>query len=122
MTKSLNKSEIQKVFPSTHTSDIEIENQDLYNTGCIIDNKVAYLQFSISDTGVGIAPEKLPHLFEASSSDQTGVNWDGTGLGLPICKKILTELNGFIEYGSVKNKYTLFRLSVPFISMQSCNE
>jgi len=53
----------------------------------------------IGDTGAGIPPEALPHLFEPFfSTKRVGV---GTGLGLSICHGIITDLGGVI---SVQNQ------------------
>lgn len=57
---------------------------------------------------MGIPSNKLKSIFKEEQSDQTLMNWDGTGLGLPICAAILHKAGGFIRYWSVENQGTQF--------------
>ena len=52
-------------------------------------------EIEVADTGIGIAPERLPHIFEdyAQASYDIGLKYGGTGLGLSISKR-LVELHG----------------------------
>ena len=69
----------------------------------------------IADTGPGIAPEHLPHLFErfyradASRNRTTG----GTGLGLSICKAIADAHRGTLEVTSAEGSGCTFTLRIP---------
>jgi signal transduction histidine kinase len=48
------------------------------------------LQFSVTDTGEGIAPDELDCLFDAFAQTETGrKSGEGTGLGLPISRKFV---------------------------------
>jgi two-component system, cell cycle sensor histidine kinase and response regulator CckA len=67
--------------------------------------------FSVSDTGPGIDPSILPHIFEPFYT--TKEEGRGTGLGLSISKTILTEGGGSIEVHSVQGKGTRFDLLLP---------
>lgn len=73
------------------------------------------VQFFIRDTGVGMNSEDVPHLFQKfyridnSETRTTG----GTGLGLFICKKIVTLYNGRIWAESEKGKGTTFYVNIP---------
>ncbi len=51
--------------------------------------------FQVTDTGIGIAPERLPHIFDefTQANYDIGLKYGGTGLGLSISKKLL-ELHG----------------------------
>jgi signal transduction histidine kinase len=64
----------------------------------------------ISDTGPGITPDKLPHIFDAYYSSRP----QGSGLGLPTAKKIIEAHNGSISVNSEPGKGTSFdiRLSL----------
>ncbi len=62
----------------------------------------------VSDTGVGIAPDLLPRIFDVFfTTKPAGV---GTGLGLAICHRIMTELGGSIEVQSTLGEGTTVRL------------
>ena len=63
----------------------------------------------ISDTGTGIAPDRLPHLFDAYHSFRP----KGSGLGLPIVKKIVEAHSGTIKVDSEPGKGTSFTISLP---------
>lgn len=63
----------------------------------------------ISDTGKGIAPEKLPELFKPYSSFRLS----GTGLGLATAKRIIEAHNGSIAVDSEPGKGTLFTIKLP---------
>ena len=53
------------------------------------------IDFRVADTGIGIAPDRLPHIFDdfTQASYDIGLKYGGTGLGLAISKK-LVELHG----------------------------
>mmetsp|Transcript_14110 Transcript_14110/g.11659 ORF Transcript_14110/g.11659 Transcript_14110/m.11659 type:complete len:215 (-) Transcript_14110:733-1377(-) len=64
------------------------EDVELIHKGSEINPAQEYLRFEIADNGKGIPADILPHIFDEMVSDQEGDNWDGTGLGLPICLKL----------------------------------
>jgi len=63
----------------------------------------------ISDTGSGIMPEKLPHIFDAYYSSRP----QGSGLGLPTAKKIVELHGGVIRVDSESGKGTSFTIRLP---------
>ena len=65
----------------------------------------------VRDTGEGIAPELVPHIFDPFVT--TRPFGTGTGLGLAVCHGILTDLGGCIEVESVLGVGTVFRLELP---------
>lgn len=79
------------------------------------DKQTDMLQFSISDTGIGISEEQLVEIFypfiqlyERGSPIKTG-----TGLGLAICKNLVDLMGGEIDVGSSKKKGTDFNCHIP---------
>lgn len=62
------------------------------------------------DTGPGVDPEKIPVIFE---SFVTSGKKNGTGLGLPFCKRAMESFSGSIECNSKLGEYTEFVLSFP---------
>jgi signal transduction histidine kinase len=70
-----------------------------------------YLVVSFADSGEGIAEEKMKMIFEPFYT--TKIIGQGTGLGLPISKKIMEDHRGFIKVDSTLDKGTIFSLYFP---------
>ena len=72
------------------------------------------LRFVISDTGIGIDENFLPHIFDAfSQEDSTRSNpFGSTGLGLAITKNIVEMMNGDISVESKKGEGTTFTVNI----------
>jgi signal transduction histidine kinase len=69
--------------------------------------------FRVADTGAGIAPEHLPHLFERFFRVPGQTRGTGTGLGLAIVREIVTAHGGSISCESQPGAGTVFRLTLP---------
>jgi signal transduction histidine kinase len=69
----------------------------------------------VSDTGIGIPASFRPHLFEEFYRVKSPETQDipGTGLGLVICKRIVSELGGSILFDSKEGEYTTFTVKLP---------
>jgi len=73
------------------------------------------LNFSVRDTGIGIAPEYHPHVFEAfrQFDGSTKRRFGGTGLGLAITRQLAQALDGDIGLQSVPGQGSTFTVSLP---------
>ncbi len=79
------------------------------------DSGECVIEFSVSDSGVGIAKDKQKAIFEAfSQADQTTTRkFGGTGLGLAISRRLVEAMNGSIGVASRQNKGSRFHFRFP---------
>jgi PAS domain S-box-containing protein len=82
------------------------------------------LRLSVSDTGIGIRPEDLGKLFAPFQQVDMTVTkpYEGTGLGLYLCKKILTMLGGEISVRSEYGRGSTFTFNVPLRGKEISHE
>ena len=71
------------------------------------------LVLTVQDTGEGISEEELPRLFTAFQQGASGAKHGGTGLGLVICKELVTLMGGTIEVASSLGVGTTFTVRLP---------
>lgn len=89
---------------------------------CKVGGTAEELMVSISDTGIGIAPEDFGAVFEQFKQvggDTLTDKPKGTGLGLPICKQIVEHHGGRIWLESEKGKGTTFHFTLPVNKKQA---
>ncbi|MDY4668602.1 MAG: ATP-binding protein [Oliverpabstia sp.] len=70
--------------------------------------------FVVSDTGIGMTPEFMKHLFEPFCRSEKVNKVEGTGLGLSITKGLVDLMNGKIQVESQVNQGTTFRIELEF--------
>lgn len=79
-----------------------------------------HIFMTVQDYGIGIAPERLPHIFDRfyQIDDSNQRQHEGTGIGLSLVKELVEVLNGKIDVSSELGKGTLFSLSLPFTNIE----
>ena len=97
-----------KYTPDGHAIHVTINETAL-------DNKKALYVFVCEDTGIGMDPEYLPHIFDEFSREHTTTEnkVSGTGLGLSIVKSFVELMNGEIHVESELGKGTKFTVNIP---------
>lgn len=86
------------------------ENGKITVTCQVSDN---YAVVKVADTGCGISPEDIPHIFERFYKSDSEVNADGNGLGLAITQKIIQLSGGKVSVESEAGKGSLFTVTLP---------
>lgn len=71
---------------------------------------VPYCKIVVKDNGIGFRQEQATRIFEPFQRLHAKEEFEGTGIGLAICKKIMLKHKGFISAASVLNEGTVFNL------------
>lgn len=77
----------------------------------------AVYTFTCEDTGIGMSREYQKRIFEPFTREDESVKtaYNGTGLGMPIAKKLTETMGGSISFTSEKGKGTTFTITLPFL-------
>ena len=88
--------------------DLTVESRPAADGGAV-------LRFRVADTGVGIAPEHLPHVFERFFQiDRSSVRRQGgVGLGLAIVRQLVGMMGGNLQVDSTPGRGTVFTVEIP---------
>lgn len=80
-----------------------------------IDDEHALFCFSVSDTGIGMTPEFLAHIYEpfAQEGDDARSKFQGTGVGMAIVKSLIDMMGGTIEISSEVGMGSTFNIQIP---------
>lgn len=82
-----------------------------------VDTSGKYLVIKVKDTGIGIEPGYMKHLFDAFRQESAGYDrpYQGAGLGLPLAKKLVELMHGQIHIHSEKGAGTTVEVSLPLL-------
>ena len=82
------------------------------------------VHLTVTDTGIGIPPEKLPHIFDRfyQVDDSRTRAYEGTGIGLALVKELVELMQGTVTVESKPKAGTRFTLILPIESVPESNE
>ena len=81
----------------------------------------ATLEIAVSDTGIGIPPAQIAHVFDkfTQADDTIARRFGGTGLGLPISAELATLMGGSLRAESTPGEGSTFILSIPCVPCEA---
>ena len=111
------RSRLEQVFANLIDNALQAMGQDgVLTLGCSFlpasENQPARVHIAISDTGPGIAPELKERIFKPFYTTKKG----GTGLGLPIARRIMNAHNGTLDLESYPGVGTMFIMTIPAVT------
>ncbi len=82
------------------------------------------LIIAVTDTGIGILPEQTEAIFRAftQADDSPARRYEGTGLGLALCRRLVAMMGGTIQVRSTPGEGSRFEITVPFQCSSSSGE
>ncbi len=113
---------LREVLTNLFDNAVKYTDEGTITIGLTGDDKV--VQLFIRDSGVGIPPEDVPHLFQKfyRVDNSTTRTVGGSGLGLFICRKIIELYHGRIWVESVIKEGSTFYINLPRLSSQKAQE
>ncbi len=123
------ETKIQHIFYNLLSNAIKFTEEDgkviLHVQKATVEGQT-FLKIKIQDTGIGIATNQLPHIFDRfyqvdNSNTRQG---EGTGIGLALVKELLQLMDGKVEVTSKKDEGTVFTVLLPIeiAAIQTTNE
>jgi len=110
--------EIRLLFQNLISNGIKFTKPDItpvvsITAEKIVSDDVNYWQFAVKDNGIGIAEKHKERIFSIFQRLHSREEYEGTGIGLAHCKKIVESHGGKIWLTSEENKGTTFYFTIP---------
>jgi signal transduction histidine kinase len=106
---------IAQVLRNFISNALKFTEQGAVNVSAGYDAQADTIVLAVSDTGIGISPDNLQLIFEEFSQIEHPLQRrsKGTGLGLPLCRKLAALLGGSVDVSSQVGTGSTFRLVLP---------
>ncbi|MBR1688195.1 MAG: response regulator [Prevotella sp.] len=114
VTLNTDQNRITQVFSNLISNALKHTSRGNITFGYKLINDGTEVEFFVSDTGTGIAPEDINRIFQTYVSKDAETMENGYGLGLPLSKIIVEKLGGHISVSSVVGEGSTFKFTLPF--------
>jgi signal transduction histidine kinase len=106
---------ISQVLRNFISNALKFTEQGQVTVSAHVDAELDTITFAVADTGIGISPDNLQLIFEEFSQIEHPLQRrsKGTGLGLPLCRKLAELLGGRVEVSSQPGVGSTFSLVLP---------
>lgn len=108
-----NKAMMHKLFQNIITNGIKYNESDCRTVYVHHKENITHHMFKIIDNGIGMDQKDKNKIFDMYTRLQSSANYEGTGIGLSICKKIIEKHKGEIHVDSELGSGSTFWLSIP---------
>ena len=111
--KDVHSSMLHNVFQNLVANGIKFNENANREVKIGFTEEADVIRFSIEDNGIGIAPGFESKIFQLFKRLHTQEKFEGTGIGLAICKKVINFYGGEVWYESEPGKGTTFYFTLP---------
>ncbi len=112
-TMKTDENRITQVFSNLISNALKHTSKGSITYGYRLTDEGQHIEFFVKDTGSGIAPEFIGHIFETYAS-RDAEQQKGYGLGLALCRIIVERMGGHISVQSTLGTGSTFTFSMPF--------
>ena len=113
VTLNTDQNRLTQVFSNLISNALKHTSKGSITYGYRLINDGQEVEFFVADTGSGIAPEDINHIFQTYVS-RDAEQQNGYGLGLALCKIIVEKMHGHIDVSSKLGEGSTFRFTLPF--------
>jgi signal transduction histidine kinase/ActR/RegA family two-component response regulator len=106
---------ISQILRNLVSNALKFTERGMVEVSAALSDDGRYVQFRVRDTGIGIAQENIPFIFEEFTQLENSLQKSakGTGLGLPLCRKLAELMNGSIQAESTVGAGSTFTATIP---------